>query len=117
MPSSQVRFPNLDFGHEAPDFIIVGENKSDDITLRDQAIRTNRDRIIHNLFDGRLGYTLVATFKTPTMVPIRSLPVNPSLYIFERTMDRAAQEDTTRVGASSRFRITSTAGSTGLLGP
>ncbi len=82
--AKHVRLPNLYRGAEAADYIIVGENKSEDVALQHQPVKTTRDQIIQNLFAERLGYTLVATFKAPTIVPIRYLPVNQTLYIFER---------------------------------
>jgi hypothetical protein len=39
---------------------------------------------IRDLFHGRLGYTLAATFETPTIVPIL-LSINPRIDIFVKT--------------------------------
>ncbi len=87
----KIRLPNLDFGNrrDAPDYIMISGNQSDGVGLENGVGTTTRDQLIRHLFDGRLDYALVATLKTPTVVPIRSLIVNPYVYIFERRAERA----------------------------
>ena len=78
-PPDEVRFPNLYSGREAPDYIVLSE-------LSGRVPRdSEEEKILTALYQSRMGYALVATFKAPTIVPIRLLPVNPRIDIFERT--------------------------------
>jgi hypothetical protein len=83
--ADEVNLPNLYTGREDPDYIVLSGlllEKFMDDKLKD----TDQGRVLSALFQGRTHYTLVATFKTHTIVPIgMDLPVNPRIDIFERT--------------------------------
>jgi hypothetical protein len=64
-------------GREAPDYIVL-------TFLRGQEANIHHERLFADLFQSRPGYTLVATFKISTIVPIL-LNMNPRIDIFERT--------------------------------
>ena len=48
-----------------------------------------------DIFQGRLGYVLVATFNTPTIVPI-SVNINPRIDIFAKTEKSSLNFETSR---------------------
>ena len=75
-PPDRRRFPNLYEGREAPDYIVL--------KFFDEEANVDQKPVLAALFHGRLGYSLVATFKTLTIVPV-NLTMNPRIYIFERT--------------------------------
>jgi hypothetical protein len=79
-PPQKVRLPNLYAGREAPEYIVLSRYWT---TL--VAEESAGGRVLRDLYDGRIGYTLVATFETPTLVPLHHLPVNPRIDLFERT--------------------------------
>ncbi len=75
--TEKVGFPPLYSGREAPDYIVL----SLPITERIR-VDSEEDRILKPLYQGNMGYTVVATFKARTIVRIRSLQVNPRIDIF-----------------------------------
>ena len=90
---NRVRLPNLYTGREAPDYIVLS-GKWYERYLKARAADTDQARVLRELFQGSTGYTLAAAFKTPTVVPIWTLPINPRILIFERAYpDVVAQEN------------------------
>jgi Dolichyl-phosphate-mannose-protein mannosyltransferase len=77
-PPDTVRLPNLYSGREAPDYIVLSTPSAGRVRPDSEEEKT-----LAAFYQGRLGYALVATFKAPTIVPIRLLPVNPKIDIFE----------------------------------
>jgi hypothetical protein len=75
--------PNLYAGRETPDYVIFSSYWYERL-LRPEAENTEQARILKDFFEGRTGYALVATFATPTFVPMDHLPVNPRIDIFVR---------------------------------
>jgi hypothetical protein len=82
---AQVRFPNLYLGRETPAYIVLS-------FLRGQEAGMPRGGLLTDRFQNCLGYTLVATFKVPTIVPIL-LHMNPRIDVFERTENPATTSD------------------------
>jgi hypothetical protein len=83
----QVRVPNLAKGGEIPDYIVVSEEYAKVVPSQAEPER----RVLRELCQGHLGYDLVASFKTPTFVPIRHLPINPRILIFDRGNSHSGQ--------------------------
>jgi hypothetical protein len=75
--SKHVRFPNFYTGGEAPDYIVLKSFPRREASMRQEGLFTD-------FFRGHLGYTLAATFETPTLVPIL-LNINPRIDVFAKT--------------------------------
>ena len=75
--------PNLHSGSEAPDYIVLSELWYERF-IDTEAEGTDGGRVLSDLFQSRTPYTLVASFKTRTLVPI-DLSINPRIDIFART--------------------------------
>jgi 4-amino-4-deoxy-L-arabinose transferase-like glycosyltransferase len=73
---NKVRFPNLYFGREAPDYIVVKFFPTNS--------NIDQKSAFSDLFRGALGYTWVAGFETPTIVSVDGLTMNPRIDIFEK---------------------------------
>jgi len=78
----KVREPNLYTGDEPADYIVLSEFWYRRF-LEAEYAGSDHARVLDDLFEGRMGYTQVATFKSPEVVPI-DLAVNPQILIFAR---------------------------------
>lgn len=74
--------PDLYISRENPDYIVLSDLWYHRFMGSDKA-DTEQARILRDLFEGRLGYTLVAEFKTPVVLPIEELFLNPRILIFK----------------------------------
>jgi hypothetical protein len=81
--ADMVGIPNLYTGREAPDYIVLSGLLYGQ-AMDDEMKGTEQGQVLSDLFQGRTDYALVATFKTPTIVPI-DLTINPRIDIFKRT--------------------------------
>jgi 4-amino-4-deoxy-L-arabinose transferase-like glycosyltransferase len=72
----KVRFPNLYFGTEAPEYIVLKFFPGEVIL--------QKDGIFKELYAGNLGYKLAASFDRATFVPIQGIGVNPRIDIFAK---------------------------------
>jgi len=86
--ADRVRLPNLYTGREAPDYIVLSSFWYERF-LDARAPDSGQRRVLKELCQGTLGYTLVATFKTPTLVAMGDLQINPRIVIFERAKKRS----------------------------
>jgi hypothetical protein len=75
----KIRLPNLYQGKESPDYIVLSSG--------DRDLRTMSD-----LYNGRMGYKLVATFKASPFVPV-DLQIDTRIDILERTTTPPAVSD------------------------
>jgi hypothetical protein len=73
--------PNLYEGRENPDYVILSKYWYGEL-LKPEARKTIEAQVLRDLFEGRIGYELVATFETASLVPIVGLPINPRIDIF-----------------------------------
>ncbi len=95
MRPDKVRLPNRYFGREAPDYIVLYDFADQELLLKATA-RVREEKQQRNDLIMRLDYTLVATFKTPVVVPIRLLPINPRIRIFARRGERLIESHSSR---------------------
>jgi 4-amino-4-deoxy-L-arabinose transferase-like glycosyltransferase len=86
--ADSVRLPNLYTGREAPDYIVLSGLWYERF-MNDDMGNTDGRRVLSDLLQGHTDYTLVATFQTPTVVPI-DLSINPRIDIFVRTTKASA---------------------------
>jgi 4-amino-4-deoxy-L-arabinose transferase-like glycosyltransferase len=80
--ANKAHLPNLYTGREAPDYIVLSGLWYKRF-MRDNMVDTDAGRVLSELFHGHTDYTLVATFQTPTVVPI-DLIINPRIDIFAK---------------------------------
>jgi len=78
LPPNMIMFPNIYMGQETPDYIVLTEFFYT-LSHRDES---GQSTFLNDLVQGRTPYTQVATFKTPTWIPIRYLPINSRITIF-----------------------------------
>ncbi len=90
-PIKKVRIPNLYTGNEPPDYIVLSEFWYRRF-LTAEYDGSDHVRVLDDLFQGRMGYTQVATFKSPEVVEIDELAVNPQILIFTRCEDTASEK-------------------------
>lgn len=79
----RVQLPNLYTGKEPAHTIVLSHlwyARFLEPDMRD----TPEARVLRDLFSGDLGYERVAAFETSTLVPVRHLPLNPRILVFER---------------------------------
>jgi 4-amino-4-deoxy-L-arabinose transferase-like glycosyltransferase len=76
--------PNSYEGREAPDYVILSKHWYSRF-LTAEAEDTPQARVLNDLFRSRTEYGLVATFETPTFVPVNGLPINPRIDIFAKS--------------------------------
>lgn len=79
--SDRLDLPNVYFGREAPDYIVLSEPWYRRF-LKGRA--RSETRVLRELFGGRLGYVEVADFKTPALMDFRQF-VNPRVLIFKKS--------------------------------
>jgi hypothetical protein len=75
--------PNLYTGRENPDYIILTKYWYSRF-MTPAAENTEQARVLTDFFEGRTEYTLVASFETPTFVPVNGLPINSRIDIFAK---------------------------------
>jgi hypothetical protein len=82
--------PNLYEGREPPDYVVLSKYSYGRL-LTPEAENTDQARVLKDLFQGRTEYALMATFETPTLVPIDGLPINSRIDVFVRSNQSAAR--------------------------
>lgn len=88
-PPHMIRAPNLDTGREAPDYIVLSEFWYRRF-LEPGSEATPEARVLRALARGETGYDLAAEFKTPVLVPLRDLKVNPRILVFRKVQPASA---------------------------
>jgi hypothetical protein len=83
--------PNAYFGTEPPDYIVLSDWWY--LSFEGSAQHPAEARVLEELFDGRLGYTLVANFKKHERVFLLHLPINPRILVFQQAELTAVRRD------------------------
>lgn len=75
--------PNLYTGREDPDYVILTKYWYRRF-MTPAAENSQQARVLKDFFEGRTEYALVASFETPSFVPVSGLPINSRIDIFAK---------------------------------
>lgn len=79
--ADRTTLPNLYTGREDPDYVILTKYWYSRF-MTPAAENTDQARVLKDFFEGRTEYALVASFETPSFVPVSGLPINSRIDIF-----------------------------------
>ena len=82
---------------ENPDYVVLSKFLYSHFLIP-TATNMAEARVIADFFQGRTDYTLVATFETPTFVPIDDFPINQRIAIFAYCCPHQATGQATGLG-------------------
>ena len=95
--TDQQVLPNMYSGRENPDYVVLSKFLYSHFLIP-TATNMAEARVIADFFQGRTDYTLVATFETPTFVPIDDFPINQRIAIFAYCCPHQATGQATGLG-------------------